>query len=99
MGVDGAGDRGERRVSALADWDMLSSSIRRIMGGMSVTGGHGVPEGLPCCRESGRGQLPEGGQSMIVDLRIRHIGRRGKHLRSGQIESSGQGAAGSIEQR
>ena len=39
-------------MAALADGHVLTSSVRRVVGGMSVGGGHGVPERAPCLCEA-----------------------------------------------
>ena len=47
-GVHGAGDAGsERSMLVLPERHMLAGPVRRIVRGMAVVGGHGVPEGAP----------------------------------------------------
>lgn len=51
--VHGAGHaRSERSILVLGERYMLAGSIRGIVGGMTVVGGHGVPKGAPLLGDS-----------------------------------------------
>lgn len=53
--VHGTGHAGsERSVLVLGERNMLAGSIRGVVGGMTVVGGHGMPEGAPLLSDASR---------------------------------------------
>ena len=44
-------------MATLADRGVLTRAVRGIVRGMTVIGGHSMPERAPCCREAGRDQF------------------------------------------
>lgn len=53
MRVDGTGrDRSQGGMSTLTNRNVLASSVRRVVRGVAVIRGHGMPKGAPCCREA-----------------------------------------------
>jgi hypothetical protein len=49
-------------MATLAQGDVSTSAIGRIVRGMAVIGGHGMPEGAPCRTESGGGRQGVSGE-------------------------------------
>lgn len=51
--VVGSSDGGQGGMARLAEGDMLAGAIGGIVGGMTVVGGHGMPEGAPSRADAG----------------------------------------------
>lgn len=78
-------------MAALGQWNMLAGAVGRIVGGMAVVRGHGVPEVAPGRGEHAVGQLAGG---------VWGIGHRGTHfgfaMMGGMLERTWSAARASV---